>query len=245
MKLRVLGCYSPNIFLKAVSCYRLEAENKVIYLDLGYLTMQKINKADYENMIIIISHNHIDHAMDLLRFAVKIKCMKKFLKNKIKIYMPTASKGVNIYEILKKYFSDVIQVIRIYEGKKIFYGNLKITFCKTIHKGESYAIKIEQGDKVFVYTSDIAKVNYKLIKFCQNADLLLVEGGHAVYNNTPFGYYHGYTKDILENINIARAKKIIVTHLEPRVSKKEYYKNFPKSTTSEYVCVELNKEYYV
>lgn len=245
MKLKVLGCYSPNFSFKTVSCYRIELNKKVIYLDLGYLTMRKIKKSDYNNMIIVISHNHIDHAMDLINLALKLKFMKKYLKQKITIYMPSNSKGVNIYRLLKKHFSDVLDIKKISENKVIYVDNAKITFCKTIHKGESYAIKIQNENKVFVYTSDLAKVNYELIKFCKKADMLLVEGGHAKKNNTPFGYYHGYTKEILESINYACAKLVIVTHLETRVNKQEYIKKFPNSKYSKYICVEINKEYLI
>lgn len=189
MKLEVIGCYSPNIRFKPTTCYKIRIAKKNLFLDMGYGNLKKTIKYDLNNSVIIISHNHVDHVLGLIQLARYLKKKKIKLNNKIKVYMPKNNKGFNIYKYVKKY-DDWFDLEAINKDSKIELNNVEITFCETIHKGETYAIKLKYGEKVFVYTSDIAKVDKKLQDFIKNANLVLMEGGHPVSRTFSLGDYH-------------------------------------------------------
>ena len=78
-KFYVLGNYSPNIrtFGKCKStCYMLEGFSQHIFLDFGagvfskFIRMVNEGKIDLSKVLIIISHNHVDHNLSLLSLAI-------------------------------------------------------------------------------------------------------------------------------------------------------------------------------
>ncbi len=246
MKLTVLGCYSPNYEFKPVSMYKLELDKKIIYLDLGYGNHNKVELENLENSIFIISHNHIDHAYGLVALVKKIKKRKIKLKEKIKIYMPRSAKVIGLYSLLHSQV-EYIDIIFTNEDLKIDIENYQITFARTLHKGESYAIKFtnKESKKIFVYTSDLAKVTENIIYFCKNADIIMMESGHPVWFQ-PFtlGKYHGYTRHLLSDIIKANPKHIYLTHFKTYATDKMFIKWYPE-TKIKIELMRLNNKYEI
>lgn len=241
MKLEILGCYAPSFNKnKSVSCYKLKCEDKIIYLDMGYFLYKKIKKADLKNMEIFVSHNHIDHSYGVFQLMYRLDKKKVKLENKIKVYMPEKSKFKNLFKALK--VKNNADVHAIEESNKVNVKNLEISFCKTIHKGETYAIKIlnKENNKVFVYTADLALVNQKLIDFCKDADVVMIEAGHTV-NFQPFtlGRYHGYTKDLTREILKANPKKVYITHYKTYATEEKIKHFLPKGKEDKFQVVKI------
>lgn len=241
MKLEVLGCYAPSFSRKkTVSCYRLNLGEKVIYLDMGYYTYKKINDDDLEKMEIFISHNHVDHSYGAFQFMYKLDKHNVKLNNKVKIYMPEKSKFKNLFKAFNARKN--VEAYAVTEDLKVDVENLEFSFCKTVHKGETYAIKIKnkENGKVFVYTADLAEVTDKLIDFCKDADCVMIEAGHSV-NFQPFtlGKYHGYTKDLTKDILKANPKKVYITHYKGYATEKRIRKFLPKGKEELFTVVKI------
>ena len=88
-KFYVLGNFSPNIrtFGKCrCTCYFLKGFSKNIFLDFGagvfrkFCELLKKKEIDLENIIIIISHNHVDHNFAILSLGAFLKAYN--FKNK-------------------------------------------------------------------------------------------------------------------------------------------------------------------
>lgn len=190
LKLNVIGNYSPNLRFKPGSCYYIDGLIRPVILDIGYGNFKKVinilEKKEINDTILVISHKHLDHCFDILFF---IKYLKRLNKN-ITIYIP---KKCIMFKFLNKYV-DILNVNELNENTKFVIDNFKFSFCKTKHKVESYATKIQNDDKIFVYTSDICTVDNELKNFCKDADCVLIDSGNPFTDNKMYlnGYHRKY-----------------------------------------------------
>lgn len=241
LKLKVFGNYAPNLKGLPGSCYLLRGLEKLILLDFGNGNVKKvineIKKEEIDNLIIILSHNHLDHSLDIFKFA---KILKKY-KKRVKIYLPKRS---FIYYLVTRY-KKVFDVTIINEKIKI---KLKlkdtiIKFSKNVHSGECYSTKIITEGKVFVYTSDFSFVNEKLKEFCKNADVLLIDSGIPIINKFHLKNFHSNTKKTLKELfsKECNVKKIMASHLKAGLSDENYIRVFPKN--KDINLVKINYEY--
>ena len=247
-KLYVLGNYSPNCFsfgkCKCTS-YELIGFKKQIYLDFGagvffkFLRRIKKNQTKLNDIIIIVSHNHIDHNFSLFFLSFYLYFRNKIKKenNKVKVILPKRS---IIFSIVN-YFDKVFDVQILNEDYTFEEDGCKFSFCHTIHKGESYATKIEYGAKKFVYTADIAEMSDELSSFIANADTVLVDAGYPVKLSRIFCKYHGRTGEILREVHNRKVKTILATHLRFFALSRDYYRRFPKGSDTK--LVKMNKYY--
>lgn len=242
-KFYVLGNYSPNIrtFGKYKStCYMLEGFKRVIFLDFGAGIFPKFKNIiektniNLNEIIIIISHNHVDHNFSLLELSSYLEKYNRKCGTKVKVKVVMPKRSV-IYSLATK--SNVFDVYILNEDFKMNIGGAKFSFCKTIHKGESYATKIEYKGNTFVYTSDIARYSNKLRKFIQNSDVVMVDAGYPDKKIDNFRNYHGRTKEILEETAKQNVEKIYATHLRFFSKCEDYIKCFPKKQKIELVSI--------
>lgn len=241
----VLGNFSPNIntFGKRKStCYLLKGFSKYIFLDFGagvfskFLNMVKNNKISLDNIYIIISHNHVDHNLSLLSLGVYLLKYNKKNNKKIKVDVVLPKRSI-VFNIIIK-FKDVYDIHILDENTIIHIDNATFSFCETIHKGKSYATKIQVENRAFVYTSDIARYSSKLRKFVDGSDSVLIDAGYPRKRLKLFRNYHGITKEILNETAKLEVRKIYATHIRFFSNVKDYYSSFPKNIDTELVAID-------
>lgn len=241
LKIKVLGNYAPNLKGLPGSCYLISGLKKLIILDMGNgnikSVLKEIKKEDVENLLIILSHNHLDHSFDVFKLA---KILKKWNK-KVKIFLPKKS---IMYYIIKSY-KKVFEINIINEKTKIYIEDAVIDFCQTFHSGQSYATRIKTADKVFIYTSDFSYVSRGLKAFCENADVVLIDSGIPLANKFRLKGYHGITSEILEELfsKECNVKKVLASHLKAYLKDKCYINVFPKE--KDVTLVKMNLEYTI
>ena len=244
----ILGNYSPNIctFGKCKStCYKLTGLSKNIFLDFGagvffkFLNMVKSEKMDLNNTLFIISHNHVDHNLSLLFLAIYLYIYNFFHKEKKKVNILLPKKSI-IYNLVLK-AKGVYNSYILNESVNFTIDECNFSFCRTIHKGESYATKIKYKDKVFVYTSDLARYSKKLKRFVENADSVLIDAGYPTKLFSSFQNYHGKTKQIIEETCSLNVKTVFATHLRFLANFRDYINAFPKDKNVKLVKID---EYY-
>lgn len=226
LTLKVYGNYSPNTVGLPGSCYLLDGLSRKVIFDLGNGNFKSLKKdlsiEEMKKALIILSHNHIDHSWDVIKLA-------KYLitkKEKVDIYLPKKSLMFWIITRFKKAFN--IHILN--ESVKINIDEYEFTFCRTIHKGESYATKLCGKNISFVYTSDMARVSNKVKLFCKDADIALIDSGHPCKDELfSLEGYHGKTKDILNQLFgiECNVKKILASHLKANLKREIYLKVFP------------------
>lgn len=238
IKLRVIGNYAPNLKGLPGSSYLLKGFSRPILLDLGNgnikEVLKQIRKEKLKDVILILSHNHVDHSFDVLRLE---KILKKY-NIKITVYMPCRS---FIYWYIKK--SKNFDVKSITEKTKFSLDGYNFSFCQNFHSGECYSTKFEKDGKSFVYTSDMSYVSRGVKSFCYNAEFVLIDSGHPYNDKFSLKGYHGNTKEILDDLfdKDCRVKKVYASHLKASLKDNDYKKVFPKG--KDVFLVKMNNEY--
>ncbi|MFW6023011.1 MAG: MBL fold metallo-hydrolase [Halanaerobiaceae bacterium] len=226
MKLTILGsraAYSNKN--EGCSGYLIQEGDFNLLLDCGSGTISALQNyielTELDN--VILSHYHPDHYSDIsiLQHGIMIESMVNNEKNHIYIY------GHQDDELFNKLtYKDYTTGKSYQEDKPLQLGPLTITFLKTHHSAIGYAMKISNGKKEIVYTSDTAYFD-DLVSFSENVDLLLAES--SLYPETD-GQQMGHMNST-DSANLARnanSKKLILTHLPNYGDNQELLKNAMK-----------------
>lgn len=223
-----LGTISP--YTKAnMNCpgFLLEYNNHKILLDCGNGITRLLNfPTVLENLTIIITHYHKDHFEDIgaIQYASYVYHNLGLIDNKIQIYLPKNDYNFNKKAIISnnESYSTYFDIENNYSFK---IDDLKITFeDNKSHTIESYMVKLQNKNFKIIYTSDIGTTNFdKLIKFCNNADLIICESSflekHNSQSKTHMTAHAAGTLATKSN-----AKKLMLTHFWPEEDKKLYLK---------------------
>lgn len=151
MRVRVLGCYGRYAPVGgATSGYLVTTDSgKNIVIDMGSGCLSKLQQyiSIRDIDMVILSHLHFDHCSDMgtLNYASAYLGM-----GNIKVYMPATPK--DMYAVISMGFDSQI----ITEDRVIELGGVRITFAKTTHPVETYAVSITENGKTLCYTSDCA-----------------------------------------------------------------------------------------
>ncbi len=196
---------------EASAGYLLEHEGYHLLIDCGSGVLSKlqtfIQPEDLDG--VILSHYHADHIADIgvLQHA---RLIQGFLGKKMS-NLPIYAHDLHAQEFSMLTYKEVTKGISYQPGEVLQAGPFSITFQKTKHPVECYAMRFEAGGRSLVYTADTA-YKEELVSFSQNTDLLLCECnfyGHQ--NGTNAG--HMTSLDSGKLASEANVKKLILTHL--------------------------------
>lgn len=221
MKLTVLGnngtCPARN---GACSSFLVEANGRKILIDMGNGSVSKLQNVcgltDID--IIIISHLHFDHLADLFPFKYAIETKKHFGVDidKIRLFIPPVPRWIcneistnNVFDIT--YISDkYIETVK----------DIELEFFKVPHLIDSFAIRLNAGNKVFAYSSDCGVCD-RLAEAAKDADLFLCE---TTFLDEEAGdvTHHMSALHAGETAKRAGAKRLLLTHLTDPTREKAY-----------------------
>ncbi|HHW21425.1 MAG TPA: MBL fold metallo-hydrolase [Clostridiaceae bacterium] len=212
MKLTVFGNNATYPMADgACSCYLLETAADKILMDMGNGSMAKLQrKIDLSSLdIIIISHLHFDHMADLFcaKYQLETRRAKGEKIDPVILIAPMLPDWAR-EELLN---NNVFRYIEISDGMVYPLGKGRIIFTKVVHLIESYAVRVEEDDKVFVYSGDTGLCP-EIQTAAQNADLFLCEATMTESENIGFGH-HLSAKSAAVIAHKAKVKKLLLTHL--------------------------------
>lgn len=241
-----LGTVSPYC-KKDKNCpgFLVKDKDSKILLDCGSGISRLLKFPNYlENLTIIISHLHKDHYSDLssLGYASFVYKNLGLLNKKIKVYIPN---DINCPDLMffKNFGNENFLEFLYYESEDILsINNLTISFCRNPHPILTNSIKITNSKKTLVYSSDTGFINNALTKFSLNCDLLICESTflkEQSHNNSN----HLCAEEAALIAKKANAKKLILTHFWPEISKKHYVKEARKFFKNTYAAKENEKIY--
>lgn len=208
MKLKILGNNGPYPAAKgACSAYLLESAsgNTRILIECGTGMLAALQaQCSFDALsAVILSHLHFDHMSDSLPMQYALQFHPR---NPLPLYAPENPAPVRSLLNAPCYENHPMQDCEI--------GEMKVRFLSVRHPVETYAMRIECDDRVFVYTGDTNEME-GLSAFAQDADLLLADAGlsNEHWNpNAPHLSAKGCGKLAAE----ACAKRLLLTHLNPR-----------------------------
>jgi len=235
MNFTVIGKYGP--FPPeggACSCYLLEFSDKKIVLDMGAGSFSRLmHFVDvFDIDAIFLSHLHFDHMSDIPVFGYAVNAINKKLgqDKKIKLFAP--KEPSNIFKLFSR---EAFDIETINENLKVKLGKAEITFLKMTHPFPSYAIKVDDGEKIFAYSGDTS-LNDKLAGFIKGASVALLDANFK-HKDKPQNAVHMTITEAAMVAKQANVKKLILTHQSAFNSSREVLneaiKVFLKSQTAQ------------
>ena len=236
MKLKVLGTQSPykTIGHNCPGFLITDGESKIM-LDCGSGSHSLLNfPNDLNNLSIIISHLHRDHYNDIynMQYSSFVFHNQKRIERPIDIYLPSSPE--NIYQDIIGETNSFSNYSAIDEKSNISIGNIDVSFCQTDHPVETYAVKLSNGDRTIVYTSDTSfSCKDKLVEFAKNADLLICESSLLTSYGFPEINSHLTAKQAGIIAKEAGVNGLMLTHFWPEETPENYVEEaksiFPKT----------------
>ena len=172
---------------------------------------------DWANLDAIwISHFHLDHVGGLAPFLFgtkyaaetqdRTKPMRVFGPRGLIELLKTFDSACN-YGVFEQPFP--LEITEVAAGEKFeILPNIIAETYSTKHTDESLAIKINDGRKTFVFTSDTG-YDEQLSEFARNADLLLTESSFV--EKSPIWVHIG-TPESVYLTNLAAPRRALFTH---------------------------------
>lgn len=218
MEIKVLGTMSPYA-TENTNCpgFLITEGNYKIMIDCGSGTHRMLNYPDdLENLHVIISHLHRDHYNDIYN----LQYSSFVYKNQRRISMPIS---IFLPQTPIKHYQDVVEeklAFALYniinEDSTLRVGNMNVSFCKTSHPIETYAIKVTNGNNTIVYTADTSySARDKLVEFAKGADLLICESSLLASWNLPDSESHLTAKEAGVIAREAGVANLMLTHFWP------------------------------
>lgn len=236
MKLKVLGTQSPynTIGHNCPGFLITDGETKIM-LDCGSGSHSLLNfPNDLNNLSIIISHLHRDHYNDIynMQYSSYVFHNQKRIERPVDIYLP--SNPANIYQDIIGEANSFANYSAIDEKSNISIGNIDISFYQTDHPVETYAVKLSNGGRTIVYTSDTSfSSKDKIVEFAKNADLLICESSLLTSYGFPEINSHLTAKQAGIIAKEAGVNGLMLTHFWPEETPENYVEEaksiFPKT----------------
>ncbi len=212
MKITVVGCWGgyPKAN-EASSGYLLEHDDFRLLIDCGSGVLSKLQNLISPGELdgVILSHYHADHIADIgvLQHARLIQSIIGDPLPCLPIYGHNLSKQ----EFPKLTYKEITKGIAYQSNKTLTMGPFKIRFLQTEHPVPCFAMRIEAGEKVVLYTADTS-FKEELIGFCQDANLLLCECNlYGDLDGKTAGHMTSFDAGTLANR--ANVKRLVLTHL--------------------------------
>lgn len=225
MKLKILGTQSPyNTSGHNCPGFLITDKKTNIMLDCGSGSHSLLNfPNDLNNLSVVIGHLHRDHYNDIynMQYASFVFHNQKRIEKPIDIYLPSTPES--IYQDIIGEQNSFAKYSPINEKSNITIGDINVSFCKTDHPVETYAVKISNNGRTIVYTSDTSfSCKDNLEQFAKDADLLICESSLLTSYGFPELNSHLTAKQAGIIAKEANVKGLILTHFWPEELPEKY-----------------------
>ncbi|MEO9171260.1 MAG: MBL fold metallo-hydrolase [Candidatus Baltobacteraceae bacterium] len=221
MRVRVVGSSAsvprPG---RACSCVMIRSREANVLFDLGSGALSKLRETiDYPEIdAVVITHMHADHFLDLIPLRYGLRYGPLLRDDRMSLWLPPGGEAVlraltaalNSEE--SERFLDSVFDVREYDPNgELYVGNLSITFAKTVHYIDAYALRAERDGASVVYSSDTAP-SREVERFSRACSLLLCESTLGLGSEQGPGRGHLSAVEAGELARNAGAHRLLLTH---------------------------------
>ena len=221
MRIRVVGSSAsvprPG---RACSCHLLRTREANILLDLGSGGLANLREVmDYPDLdAVLISHMHADHFFDLIPLRYGLKYGPLLRDGRMPVWLPPGGEkqlravAATFQSEGPNDFLDEVFEIREYDpSKELYIGNLTITFAKTIHYIDAYAIRVDRDGASVCYSSDTAPCE-NVEHLARGCNLFLCESALGLAAEIGSVRGHLSALEAGEMAQRAGARRLVLTH---------------------------------
>jgi ribonuclease BN (tRNA processing enzyme) len=221
MRLTVVGCSGsiagPD---SAASCYLLEGveEGRTwrVLLDLGSGALGSLQRFVDPLTIdaVLISHLHPDHYFDISGLYVLWRYHPDGARPRIPVWGPkgVAKQAARSYGLRKEPGMSAQFDFHEYDDEPIRLGPFTISAGRVVHPITAYALRVESGGGVLVYSGDTGPCQ-ELVDLASGADLLLAEAAFVEGDNPVDLHLTG--KQAGAAATEAGVTRLVLTHVPP------------------------------
>ena len=216
MRLTVVGCSGslPGPASPA-SCYLVEAEGFRLVLDLGNGALGALQRHPEPRDVgaIGISHLHPDHYLDLCPWLVAARYDPRGAFGPVPVLGPaaTAERVAAAYDTTLQAVAHCLTVTSWQEMQHV--GPFTVRTSRVDHPVEAYAVRVEHGGRVLVYSGDTDACP-QLVELARDADLFLCEAAY-VEGRDPDRHVHLTGRRAGEAAAAAGVRRLLLTHVPP------------------------------
>lgn len=225
MKLIILGTQSPyNTPGHNCPGFLIKDKSTNLMLDCGSGSHSLLTfPNDLQNLSVILTHLHRDHYNDIynLQYSSLVFHNQKRIEKPISIFLPSTPEAIHNDIIGEPDAFAKYQSINKSSNLKI--GNMDVSFCPTDHPRETYAVKVQNGNRNIIYTSDTSfSARDNLVQFAKGADLLICEASLLKEHGFPEICSHLTAYQAGTIAKEAGVKGLILTHFWPEEPTQKY-----------------------
>jgi ribonuclease BN (tRNA processing enzyme) len=167
---------------------------------------------------IVISHMHPDHFLDLIPLRYGLKYGPLFRSARLPVWLPPGAEKqlraltASLSDERGESFLDEVFHVREYDpAKELQIGDLRLSFAKTVHFIDAYAIRVENAGAVICYSADTAPCE-SVARLARGCDVFLCET--TVGLGTESGPVRGHltAAEAGRIAREARVDRLVLTH---------------------------------
>jgi ribonuclease BN (tRNA processing enzyme) len=220
MRVRIVGS-SPSVPRpdRACSSYLLRTRDASIVLDLGTGALGKLHLAlDYPEIdAVVISHMHADHFIDLVPLRYGLKYGPLLRNGPMPLFLPPGGEAT-LRRLCSAFasegsgdFLDEVFVVKEYDpSSPLAINDVTLTFRKTRHYIDTYAIRAECGRASVVYSADTAPCD-SVVELAHDCSLFLCEATLGLGSEDGVRG-HTSAEEAGDMARRAGARRLVLTH---------------------------------
>lgn len=218
MRLTVLGCNGTYPTSgRPSSGYLIRTEQATVWLDCGTGTFAALQEYVDPNDLdaIVITHEHVDHCVDVLPFAYSRRYGHPFL-GPVPVYAP-ASVPKRLEALIGRTGSAVFEALafhRVDLGTEVDIKDLHLVFTQTNHPVPTMAVKLMGSPGSIAYTADTGVTDH-LAGWAAGSDVLLAEASYLGSGADKPWPHHLTASEAGELATAANVGRLVLTHLWP------------------------------
>lgn len=219
MRITVIGCAGsfpgPD---GPTSCYLFEAEGFRLVIDLGNGALGPLQRGTdiYAGVdAICLSHQHADHCLDMVCYAVARVLRPEGPAPRLPVYAPAEMRERIVLatgRLPGTLIADAFEFHTLGTGTTEI-GPFRVTTRQMSHPVETLGFRVEHANRAFAYSADTGPTE-ELIKLAAQADLLVCEAAFVDAPDLPEGL-HMTARQAGEHAARAGVGGLILTHLVP------------------------------
>lgn len=202
---------------RACSGYLVRTREGLVLIDCGTGVFERLRGVVAPEALtaVVISHLHFDHWADLIPFRYYLSFEAR-PDIPPRLYLPpgasqTLQSVIEPIDPAPRFFGDAFRSSEYDPDDGLLVGGLRISFHRTVHPIDTYALRLESGGKVIVYSADTGW-DESLAAFARGADLFLCESTWAGGQSREQIHLTGREAGRLAAL--ASARKLLLTHVD-------------------------------